>query len=331
VARSLCKISSILILASCLPSPAAYAAAEESPKPKDRTFEFSYATTVTGLKPEQEARIWVPVPCSDESQDVELVTRDLPGRGKIDTEPQFGNRILHLAAKANADGEIRLRMIYRVTRREIRGTASRDIEEDAEQLARLLQPDTRVPIRGKPLDLLRGKELPTDEMEKARLLYDLVDRHMTYRKPVDVTGWGEGDAVWACEKGFGNCSDFHSLFISLARSQRIPAKFIIGFGLPSRRGSGDLPGYHCWAMFHPKGKGWVPVDISEASKDPRRRDYYFGNLSEDRVAFSTGRDLNLVPRQDGRPLNFFIYPYVVVNGKVYPTSKIRCRFTFRDE
>lgn len=331
MARLLCKLSSLFVLASCLSSPAAYVAADESAKPKDRTFEFRYAARVTGLKPEQEARIWLPVPSSDEFQGVELVTRDLPVRGEIKTEPHFGNRILHLAAKANADGEIRLRLVYRVTRREMRATASRDIKEDAEQLARLLQPDARVPIRGKPLDLLRGKELPTDEMEKARLLYDLVDRHMTYRKPADVTGWGEGDAVWACEKGFGNCSDFHSLFISLARSQRIPAKFVIGFGLPSRRGSGELAGYHCWAMFHPNGRGWVPVDISEANKDPRRRDYYFGNLSEDRVAFSTGRDLNLVPRQNGPTLNFFIYPYVEVDGKVYPTSKIRHHFAFRDE
>src|SRR5439155_13718790 len=128
--------------------------------------------------------------------------------------------------------------------------------------------------------------------------------------------------------GYGNCSDFHSLFISLARSQKIPAKFEIGFPLPARHGAGDIPGYHCWAKFRPEGKGWVPVDISEANKDPKMRDYYFGNLTPDRVAFSTGRDLGLVPRQAGGPLNFFVYPYVEVGGKPYP--QVEPHFSFRD-
>jgi hypothetical protein len=74
----------------------------------------------------------------------------------------------------------------------------------------------------------------------------------------------------------------------------------------------------------------VPVDISEANKDPRRKDYYLGNLSPDRVTFSTGRDLELVPRQAGKPVNFLVYPYVEVGGKEYPQSKIDRRFSFKD-
>src|SRR5262249_18742763 len=152
--------------------------------------------------------------------------------------------------------------------------------------------------------LLKGKKLPEDPMDKARVLYDVVNKHMRYSK--EGLGWGRGDAVWACDSKYGNCSDFHSLFISLARSEKIPAQFEIGFPLPPKRGAGEIPGYHCWAFFRPKGKGWVPVDISEANKDPKKTDYYFGNLSEDRVTFSTGRDVDLVPKQAGKPLNFFV-------------------------
>jgi transglutaminase-like putative cysteine protease len=119
--------------------------------------------------------------------------------------------------------------------------------------------------------------------------------------------------------------------MSLARSQKIPAKFEIGFPLPEQPGPGEVAGYHCWAKFRPEGKGWVPVDISEANKNPNLRDYYFGNLTENRVAFSTGRDLELVPRQDGPPVNFLIYPYVEVDGKEYPQGKIQKKFTYKDE
>jgi hypothetical protein len=100
--------------------------------------------------------------------------------------------------------------------------------------------------------------------------------------------------------------------------------------LPEKRGAGEIPGYHCWAWFRPDSKGWVPVDISEAnkSKDPKVREYYFGNLTENRVLFSTGRDIDLVPKQDGPPLNFFVYPYVEVDGKPY--EKVQGKFSFED-
>ena len=68
----------------------------------------------------------------------------------------------------------------------------------------------------------------------------------------------------------------------------------------------------------PRNQGWVPVDISEANRYPGMKEYYFGNLTEDRVQFTTGRDIDLEPRQAGPALNFFVYPYAEVGGKVYP-------------
>ena len=196
-------------------------------------------------------------------------------------------------------------------------------------MARLLEANRHVPVSGKPLELLKGKKVPVEEMEAARFFYDLVNRHMRYSK--EGTGWGQGDSVWACENGRGNCTDFHSLFISLTRAQHIPAQFEIGFLLPTKHGSGVIGGYHCWAKFRLPSGTWFPVDISEANKNPRLHDYYFGNLTADRVTFSTGRDLMLLPRQAGPPVNFFIYPYVEVEGKEHPQAKIQRRFSYRDE
>jgi len=296
-------------------------------EPKSRTFEFTYAATVTGLKPQQTARIWLPVPPNNDEQKIEIVT-PLAG-AKLTKEKFYGNRLYYLEAKAGADGKIPLTMTFKVTRKEVRSLTTKDSGGDAARIKRFLQPDKLVPITGKPLELLQGQQLPKDEMAKAKMLYELVNKHMKYNK--DGTGWGRGDAVWACENGRGNCSDFHSLFISLARSQKIPAKFEIGFGLPAQHGTGEIAGYHCWAKFHPEGKGWIAVDISEANKHPQMADYYFGNLTEDRVAFSTGRDLTLEPKQDAGTVNFLIYPYVEVDGKAYPQAKIEKKFSYKDK
>ena len=82
------------------------------------------------------------------------------------------------------------------------------------------------------------------------------------------TGWGRGDALFACDARRGNCTDFHALVIGMARSVGIPARFAVGLPLPHARGSGEIPGYHCWAELYVRGRGWVPVDASEAVKGP---------------------------------------------------------------
>jgi transglutaminase-like putative cysteine protease len=316
-----------LSLAVLLPALAAEKKEPEAP-PRSRTFLFTYNATVTGLKPEQAARIWLPVPPSNAEQTVKVAAdKGLPKGHKISEESQYGNQILYVEAKADKDGSIPLSITYQVTRREVKG--AHNDPTTAEQLSRFLEPDKLVPIDGKPLTLLKDKKLPGDELAAAHVLYDLVNGHMKYAKP-EGKKWGEGNSVFACEEGVGNCSDFHSLFISLARSQKLPAKFEMGFPLPPKRGEGEIPGYHCWAKFNVKGKGWVPVDISEANKDPKMKDYYFGNLTEDRVMFSTGRDITLAPKQDGPPLNYFIFPYVEADGKPYPVAKIQKKFSFKD-
>lgn len=302
-------------------------AAANADEPKARDFLFHYRATVTDLQPGQSARVWLPVPSTHEDQSAGLVTQNLPLPIQIGRESKYGNLILYTEAIAGPDGRIPLSVTYRVRRREVLSDKTSP-KPTKEELDLFLKPDARVPVGGKPLTLLQGRKLPDDQLATGKIFYDIVNSHMKYSK--DGIGWGRGDAVWACDSKFGNCSDFHSLFISLARSNAIPAKFEMGFPLPEQHGEGDIGGYHCWAKFNPAGRGWIPVDISEANKVPALKDYYFGNLTENRVAFTVGRDLTLVPKQDGPPLNFFIYPYVEVNREPYPAEKIERKFSFRD-
>src|SRR5205814_2013820 len=92
---------------------------------------------------------------------------------------------------------------------------------------------------GMPKQERQGRE--TDG-EKIQAFYDYVYRTMTYNK--DGTGWGRGDAIWACNNKRGNCTDFHSLFIAMLRSQGIPARFLIGLPVPEAS-EGTIGGYHC--------------------------------------------------------------------------------------
>jgi len=184
------------------------------------------------------------------------------------------------------------------------------------------------PVKALALEATRGKK---GDAAQARGIYEKVTSMMKYDK--NGTGWGRGDALFACDAKRGNCTDFHALIIGMARSQGIPARFAIGFSLPETRGSGEIPGYHCWAELFLKGRGWVPVDSSEAAKaiakgDLAKKDYYYGHHDENRIQFSRGRNLTLVPAQQAGPLNFFVYPYAEVDGKKHEV--VDRTFSFAD-
>ena len=143
------------------------------------------------------------------------------------------------------------------------------------------------------------------------------------------SGWGNGDTFWACSERYGNCTDFHALFISLARSEGIPARFEIGFPVPRDRAAGDIGGYHCWVQLYLPERGWVPIDASEAARHPEQRELLYGTQPTDRIHFTTGRDLVLSAGSAAMPLNYFIYPYVELGGKPWRTD-LQTAFSYRE-
>jgi len=289
----------------------------------ERTFKFTYAATINDLPPGVKARIWVPLAATNREQDVEIVKIDVPGEYREEKDATYGNAMLYFEGTADDAGDIPLSVAFKVTRR---GLPRTGVEADPRPMGEFLAGSVMVPVTGEILKRFFSDMPPEGKtMEVARALYDRVDLHMKYDKSVE--GWGRGDVLWACDSGRGNCSDFHSIFISLCRDLKIPAKFEIGFPIPTDKSSGEIGGYHCWAKFLDDNR-WVGVDISEADKNPNLRDFLFGNLPPDRVMFSTERDLQLVPSQDGGPVNFLVYPYVGVDGKPY--SKQVRKFTFEN-
>lgn len=291
-------------------------------QPKKRSFRFVYGATITGLEPGAQARLWLPLATNSHWQKVRRTTTQVPGEPRETLERRFGNALLYTEASADARGEIPLRIVYEIERAEfLPGEDAPNVEKNGA----FLQGSQKVPVDGTLRQRLLAKTtLPRETIAVGRALYDVVNRQMRYDKP-EGKPWGRGDALWACGSGFGNCTDFHSVFIGLCRDLRIPAKFEIGFPIPNDASRGEIDGYHCWAMFA-DGDRWVAVDISEADKHPEMTDYYFGRLTPDRVGFTTGRDLQLDPPQQASPVNFLVYPYVEVDGKQHTEFKKQFRF-----
>jgi transglutaminase-like putative cysteine protease len=328
--RSALCASLILFLLAC-----SALAAPESVEAPSRSFEFTYHCAIRQIPPNAHlVRIWIPVASSDAHQSVTIRKISASVAIHLTRNARSGNRMLYAEIRHPKVSTAEFTIKYDVTRREYSEGSyaslmryNQDPEPLNPALVSFLEPDRLVPTGGIIKEIAytqtRGRQ---GEINKAYSLYNYVFHTMRYDK--SGTGWGRGDALWACDAHHGNCTDFHSLFIALARSQKIPARFSIGFPLPRDSSEGSISGYHCWAEFYVHGLGWVPVDISEAWLTPSLHDFYFGSLDASRVRFSGGRDLTLTPKQAGPPVNYFVYPYVEVDGR--PLTSMQNKFTFYD-
>ena len=304
--------------------------------PKSRHFEFTYETTVkeapTGAA---QVDLWLPVAQTTPFQTVVLKNVEAPSDHAIATEPTLGNQIFHVRVAAT-QLPATVRLTYDVTRLEEKSdftAGATGAKLSAEERARFLAGSKLVPV-GESVTTLSGgfKRKGGDSIATGREAYDFVLGKMRYSK--DGTGWGTGSTEWACSSGYGNCTDFHAYFMSLTRTSGVPSRFLMGASIPTDKSEGEVAGYHCWAEFFAEGRGWVPVDISEADKvadkDPAMAGFYFGGLTKDRIEFTTGRDVPLVPAAASGPRNFFVYPYCEVDGKEAAKESITRKFSFKD-
>ncbi|HXI11675.1 MAG TPA: transglutaminase domain-containing protein [Thermoanaerobaculia bacterium] len=285
-----------------------------SASPSQRSFEATYTAAVSEIPAgTKQLKVWLPLPVSREHQQVSDVRiAGSPFRWVRHTDA-LGNHYATTTIRNPKDRELEVKVEFRATRSEALFDALRPVRMTKSELVRDLKANRLVTlsprVRALSEEVTAGA---TGTVAKARAIYDHLLATMKYDKT--TPGWGRGDTERACDVRTGNCTDFHSLFMSLARAQEIPVRFVIGFPL-TNEATGQIKGYHCWAEFHDEARGWIPADVSDASKsqDPARRSYLFGNLDDDRIEFTMGRDLVLTPRTK-EPLNFLIYPYVEADG-----------------
>jgi transglutaminase-like putative cysteine protease len=278
-------------------------------------FEFIYRAILPQIN--DTARMWIPLPSTDAFQTVDIKSIVTPGKQQILQDRKYGNHVLYLSLSAGDTGKT-IEIHSQVKRLE--KSVYADQEADIE---RYLAPERLVPaderFRAIAEEVVKCKK---GDLAKARALYDHTIDRMRYMK--FGTGWGKGDAVYACDVKTGNCTDFHSYFIASCRAVGIPARFAIGAAIPSERNEGGIDGYHCWAEFYTDGKWW-PVDISEGDKCSSLSSYYFGHNPANRIELSRGRDLVLEPGPESGPINFLAYPVLEIGGM---PIKVKVEFSF---
>ena len=263
----------------------------------------------------KEAKLWISLPQELPEQRVQSLAVEGEWRYEFVTDPDFGNRIA-LVTIPNPSEDVAVTLTGNVQRAAV----------DAPRSATLTPAERDLYLRQEALVSLspRLRALADSVGKDSRAQYEFVLGRMDYDKT--VPGWGAGDSERACDVGKGNCTDFHSLFLSLSRAEGTPGYFEMGYSTVPEGESDKEGGYHCWAWFY-DGTAWIPVDISEADKHPEKAEYFFGNLDADRITFSRGRDVRL-PGMQGKPLNYLPSGgYLEVDGRPFEGVKRRITYT----
>jgi len=297
-------------------------------QPRERNFSFEYRASVPSGVAGNTFHLWVPIPHDDEYQRITNLRIESSGQYHLASD-ELGNQIASIESSKPPSITVEFDCTRKEHLRPSAASTGAAPLSDAER-ARWLAPDRMVPlddtIRKWAGEVVAAAHAHTD-LEMARAIYDHVVATVKYDKT--GKGWGRGDIYYACDARRGNCTDFHAIFIGYARAMGIPARFSIGFPIPPERGQGSIAGYHCWAEFYANGIGWIPIDASEAAKNPSMREYFFGTHDENRVEFTRGRDLKLTPGQTADPLNYFVYPYAEADGK--PIDDLDHTFSWKDQ
>jgi transglutaminase-like putative cysteine protease len=124
----------------------------------------------------------------------------------------------------------------------------------------------------------------TNPYKMARKFYDYVVDTARYK----LLGEGLRGAKALVTSGIGECGDYSSLLIALLRAKGIPARPVVGYWAVS-----GIDQAHVWAEFYLEEVGWIPVDPTVGQD--RQRDYYFGNMDNQRVILNKGFNIRLIP------------------------------------
>jgi hypothetical protein len=350
----------VVLFAACL---ATYAADVRNSTPaKEASFHINNVLTIKLPKGAKTVRVWIALPQEDNYSVIRnlSVSGDYAVRYERDS---WGNRVGFVEIQNPTQDQVTFKEEFDLTRHEVRNAinpaSTRPLtNQERQALAAYLQPATHVVLNDEIRKLaasITGGE--TNPVLAARKLYEWTYKNVNYwvKDPDRLKASPVGSTEYCLRTKTGNCTDFHSLFASLAISSGIPTRMVYGSLLkPTLNGMDVDASYHCWIQFFAPRLGWLPLDASLANiyaeeiplndknkklvelttstgyrgADKDKVEYYFGNLDERRVVWSIGRDLTMQPPQDDGPVNSLPKMYVEVDGKQF-TDWTR-QFTYKE-
>ncbi len=274
-------------------TPTAFLSSVTQRNPRKYRVEFIAVLKNDGFAP-NKILIYQPRPIAwDGQQDVVIETVS-PKPSRETTDPVFGNGIYYwnLSTLPRAGESIPIKIQFTFTAYEIVAQIDPNTVQPYNKESPLYKlytrPETFIESTDPQIIAIANQVASTEENPYllARKFYDYVIETAHYR----LVGEGLLGAKALLTNGEGECGDYSALFIALARAKGIPARSVVGYWAVT--GTDQT---HVWAEFYLEGVGWIPADPTIGQQSARDKEYYFGNMDNQRVILGKGFNVSLVP------------------------------------
>lgn len=233
------------------------------------TYTVDFRVTVTAPQNTKKLTVWVPVPPSDDAQQVSGSKWDTfpsPVKPTLHTEEVFGNTFAHFEFDNPQGAQI---ITHTFTAKvhelnwDVEATKVQAVKEwpkafdpfrRGEQLIKV--DDTFTKLAG---EIAAGKTSPADKVDA---ITGWVQQNLTYDHSNTSL---VASSTHALSKKRGDCSDYHGLCSSLGRSLGVPTRVTYGLHLFPK----NLP-CHCKLEAYLPPYGWVSFDVSETQRLVKR-------------------------------------------------------------
>ena len=267
---------------------------------KPRRFQLKMTITVEpdAVPKGQAIRCWMPYPQQFEAQsDVRLLSAT-PEVSWINA-PRYPMRSLYFEQPSAGDGETVFQADYLLT------TYPRYNPIDPARISMLnrMHPEFGYFLRQKkphvlfePQIIALAREIVGAEHNPyviARQLYDWMSENIQYSYAREYSTL-RNISLYTCTHRYGDCGQQALLFITLCRSQGIPARLQSGWVLYPM-----LTDLHDWVEIYLEPYGWIPVDVNFAQmieqdvtgltreQKNKLKDFYFGGLDAYRLVVNS--------------------------------------------
>jgi transglutaminase-like putative cysteine protease len=271
-----------------------------------KTYVIRYSVEIKNVKASgpSDLFLWVPRPAESDSQRGVSVIN-------VSRQPEildYSGAMLHHLSGVSGTKPILVSHDFSLDAYETRTVAKPESikppPKDSPYLALYARPEPAVPSDAKAVAeaaaAIFGKE--KNPWRQARLAYDWVGARIRLERTDD-----RSTALSALSARRADAYGMAMLYVALLRYAGIPARPVAGVSVDAARTART----HYWAEFRIEGIGWVPADPAfgygpggeAAPSAPAREgmnatDFYFGNVDNDRIAFSRGT-LSLSPQLPG--------------------------------
>jgi transglutaminase-like putative cysteine protease len=270
---------------------------------------FSCVMTVTtetnAVPPGEMIRAWLPIPRQLPYQGGFQLSSASPAAESVAPETS-AIRSVYLEQRASTNGSAKFEIAYVYTARgvsfDLKPERVRGPDLANPALAPFVREGPHVVFSDKIRDLARvivGDE--TNPMRQAKAFYDWIGSNVKYsfaREYSTLTNISD----YCLTHRYGDCGQEALLFITLCRSERIPARWQTGWDIFP--GAHDI---HDWTEIYLEPYGWVPVDpwagmnatqycpALTPSQRQEMHDFYFGGLDYYRMAANGDHSQRLEP------------------------------------